>query len=114
MVTGAHVTERNSVSELGDRYKQATEEVLKRYETERDSLGRSQQWKLAAIEADRQAGRDSGLMKDFAEQVEITVNRIGQVKTVVAALCKQACVPPTHNEPTPADTSVHGIDLDWN
>jgi hypothetical protein len=102
------------VSELGDRYKQATEEVLKRYETELDTKGRSQRWKLAAIEEDRKNGRDSGLMKDFAEQVEATVNRLNQVKIVVAALCKQACVPPTHNEPAPTDTSVHGIDLGWD
>lgn len=112
------------MSELGDRYKQATGEVLRKYETEKDSLGRCQKWKLAAIEQDRKAGHDSGLMKQFAEDVETTFNRLESVKQVVADLCKKACEPPKKKqrkvvaaepiEPASPDTSVHGIDLGWD
>lgn len=131
MVTGARVTERNSVSELGDRYRQATNEVLKQYETEKDGLGRCQKWKLAAIESDRISGNDSGLMKQFMEDVEATVNRLEAAKNVVATLCKEACksskkskpmavqpakpAEPIHPDlPDTTDTSVHGIDLGWD
>jgi hypothetical protein len=116
------------MSELGDRYKQATEQVLREYDTEKDKLGRSQKWKLAAIEQDRTQGHDSGLIKQFTEDVETTVNRLESVKEVVATLCKKACEPPKKKqrkvavepiEPAspdspPTDTSVHGIDLGWD
>ena len=110
------------MSELGDRYKQATQEVLNRYETEKDHLGRCQKWKIAAMEEDRKAGRDSGVLKDFAEEVEKTVTRLESVKSVVATLCKEACKPSKKQrevaaepiEPASPDTSVHGIDLGWD
>lgn len=111
------------MSELGERYKQATSEVLRRYDTEKDKLGRSQKWKLVAIEQDRAEGRDSGLMKQFMEDVEATVNRLESVKEVVANLCKEACKPAKKMqrkvaaepiEPASPDTSVHGIDLGWD
>lgn len=111
------------MSELGERYKQATSEVLRKYETEKDKLGRCQKWKLAAIEADRKAGHDSGLMKQFMEDVETTVNRLEEIKQVVAGLCKEACKPSKKMrrkvaaepiEPASPDTSVHGIDLGWD
>jgi hypothetical protein len=111
------------MSELGNRYKQATEQVLHGYDTEKDKLGRSQKWKLSAIEQDRKEGRDSGLMKQFMEDVENTVNRLESVKQVVADLCKKACEPPKKKqqkvaaepiEPASPDTSKHGIDLGWD
>ena len=110
------------MSELGDRYKQATEQVLRKYETETDKLGRSQKWKLAAIETDRKSGHDSGLMKQFMEDVETTVNCLESVKEVVADLCKKACEPPKKQrkvavepiEPASPDPSVHGTDLEWD
>jgi len=112
------------MSELGERYKQATEQVLRKYGTDKDKLGRCQKWKLAAIETDRKAGHDSGLMKQFMEDVETTVNNLESVKKVVADLCKKACESPKKKqrkvvavepiEPASPDTSVHGIDLGWN
>jgi len=58
------------MSELGERYKQATEQVLHKYDTEMDSLGRSQKWKLDAIKKDRESCRDSSILTVFAEGVE--------------------------------------------
>jgi hypothetical protein len=117
------------MSELGDKYKRATEQVLHGYDTDKDKLGRSQKWKLTAIEQDKATGRDTGLMKQFIEDVEVAVNRLESVKEVVANLCKEACKPAkkmqrkvaaepiepaSPNSPPPADTSVHGIDLGWD
>jgi hypothetical protein len=116
------------MSELGDKYKQATEQVLRKYGTDKDSLGRCQKWKLATIKSDRQSDNHSGLMKQFVEDVEATVNRLESAKQVVADLCSSnsssSSSKPSkkqHNvvavepiEPISPDTSSYGIDLRWD
>ena len=112
------------MSETGDRYKVATAMVLKDYATKKDRLNRSQLWKIKAMEDDRAAGRDSGVLKNFAEEVEATVGILERVSPVVTKLCQKACekpkakkiavAPATPAEPPPTDPSVHGIDLGWD
>lgn len=112
------------MSETGDRYKTATAMVLKDYATKKDSLNRSQVWKIKAMEDDRAAGRDSGVLKNFAEEVEATVSILEKVSPVVTKLCQKACEKPKKAKPMavepaepaapPTDPSVHGIDLGWD
>lgn len=64
------------MSKLGDNYKLATERVLNRWATEKDRFGRSQQWKIVALEEDRMTGKNSGVTVNFINEVEETVDVI--------------------------------------
>lgn len=64
------------MSELGNIYKKAHQIVLNRYATEKDRQGRSQAWKVAAINEDKKVGKDTGLIKTYVDEVEATVDRL--------------------------------------
>jgi len=70
------------MSELGERYKLAEQIVLQRYSLEKDEQGRSQHWKVAAIEEDRRLNHDSHVLQSFVEDVESTVDRL-TIKTPI-------------------------------
>lgn len=108
------------MSELGNKYKQATEEVLNRYRTEKDGKGRSQLWKIVAMEEDRLSGNNnSQVLVSFMQEVETLVNELDSVKVVVKqnvkkVMPKQRTVSAEPIEPASPDTSSHGIDLGWD
>jgi len=64
------------VSKLGDLYKKAHQIVLKRYMTEKDEYGRSQVWKVAAINEDKKVSKDTGLIKTYIDEVEATIDKL--------------------------------------
>jgi hypothetical protein len=65
------------MTEAANVYKQATEAVLKRYETDTGDKGQTQGWKVKAIAEDRKSGRlDTSVMTAFVSDVELEVNRI--------------------------------------
>jgi hypothetical protein len=70
------------MSELGDRYRLAEQIVLQKYSLEKDEQGRSQYWKVVAIEEDRRLNHDSHVLQSFVEDVEKTVDRL-TVKTPI-------------------------------
>lgn len=70
------------MSELGDRYRLAEQIVLQKYSLEKDEQGRSQYWKIAAIEEDRRLKRNSHILQSFVEDIEATVDRL-TIKTSI-------------------------------
>jgi hypothetical protein len=70
------ITNGGMMSKLGDNYKLATERVLNRWATEKDKFGRSQQWKIVALEEDKMTGKNSGVTVNFINEVEETVDMI--------------------------------------
>jgi hypothetical protein len=72
--------------------------VLQRYSLEKDEHGRSQHWKVAAIEEDRRLKRDSHILQQFAEDIEQVVDRI-TVKTPVT----------THKSASVATTTINHV-----
>ena len=106
-----------SMSELSERYKKATELVFHDYETVKDGRGLSQRWKIAAIEEDRKSGRDSSILEAFAKDVESQVNILESMKPqpkIVLTKHEVLTWADKIKPSTPPDTSVHGIDLNWN
>jgi hypothetical protein len=86
------------MSQLGDLYANAHRIVLDRYAKEKDSLGRSQHWKVAAIEEDRRLKHDSHILQSFVEDVEATVDRL-TIKTPIVS----------HKSPLVATTIVNHV-----
>ena len=70
------------MSELGELYRLSEQIVLQRYSLEKDEHGRSQHWKVAAIEEDRRLNRDTSILQEFINDVEKTVDRL-TVKTPI-------------------------------
>jgi hypothetical protein len=106
------------MSELGERYKKATEMVFHDYETVKDNRGLSQRWKIAAIEEDRKSGNDSSILIAFVKDVESKVNALESMKPQPKfVLAKHEIFNHWADKIKPSippDTSVHGIDLNWN
>ena len=111
------------MSEMGDRYKQADEIVLKRYVTEKGDRGQSQVWKIKQIADDRAAGKDSSVLQLHMLAVEKQVDTMEAVKPIIVKLCQEACktsskqpvtTGPIEPATPPTDTSAHGIDLGWD
>ena len=115
------------MSELGDLYKQAEEMVLQVYETKPGSNGLSQSWKIAALKEDRISNRRSGIVDQFILDVEATVDRLQKaveevkqqeeiLEKLVGQMPQVAAKHPPIQEPPyiPPDTSMHGVDGDWN
>jgi hypothetical protein len=71
------------MSELGDRYRLAEQIVLQKYSLEKDEQGRSQHWKVAAIEEDRRLNHDSRVLQEFVKDIEKTVDRLTIKKSTV-------------------------------
>lgn len=72
-------------------YKEASELVLKKWETETDDKGRSQLWKVHAVKEDSKAGRDSGIMRIYVEEVERLVD---QFETLTAEIKDKITIKP--------------------
>ena len=70
------------MSEMGELYKLSEQIVLQKYTLEKDGQGRSQYWKVAAIEEDRRLNRDTSILQEFVNDVEKTVDRL-TVKTPI-------------------------------
>ena len=106
------------MSELSERYKKATEMVFHDYETVKDGRGLSQRWKIAAIEEDRKSGRDSSILEAFAKDVESQVNILESMKPQLKVILTKHEIfnhwADKIKPSIPPDTSVHGIDLNWN
>ena len=91
--------------------------VFLNYETVKDGRGLSQRWKIAAIEEDRKSGRDSSILEAFAKDVESQVNILESMKPqpkIVLTKHEVLTWADKIKPSTPPDTSVHGIDLNWN
>jgi hypothetical protein len=88
----------HKMSELGDRYRLAEQIVLQKYSLEKDEQGRSQYWKVAAIEEDRRLKHDSHILQSFVEDVEATVDRL-TIKTPIVS----------HKSPLVATTIVNHV-----
>jgi hypothetical protein len=106
------------MSELAVIYKQANDQVLKKYQEEPED-----RWKLAAI-AEHRAGtaKHDSVMNDFVQDVEKVVtelfNGAAAVPVVVAPTVspnakKAAPLPPAQNRPKTPDNPA-GLDLGWD
>ena len=91
--------------------------VFNDYETIKDNRGLSQRWKIFAIEEDRKSGRNSGVLENFVKDVESKVNALELMKPQPKVNSDKHEVLTWADKikpSTPPDTSVHGIDLNWN
>jgi hypothetical protein len=71
------------MSELGEIYRLSGQIVLQKYSLEKDEHGRSQFWKVAAIEEDRKASRDSRILQKFVKDIEQTVDKLTVKKSTI-------------------------------
>ena len=71
------------MSELGELYRLSEQIVLQRYTLEKDAQGRSQFWKVAAIEEDRRLGRDTHILQEFVKDIEATVDKLTVKKPII-------------------------------
>ena len=105
------------MSEAGDRYKRARDIVLKRYATKKDTLGRSQVWKIDAIDNDTKASVDSGLVEIFVDEVEEAYNQLERQETAVKIPVQAVEEPAVLSEVKPAappNNANLGVDLGWD
>ena len=105
------------MSKEGDRYKRARDMVLKQYATIKDAKGRSQEWKIEAIESDTKACKDSGLVETFVNEVEDAYNQLERAEEgfkVKVEVIKGEEVLAEVKPSVPPNNASHGIDLDWN
>ena len=105
------------MSEAGDRYRRAREIVLKRYANEKDALGRSQVWKIDAIDNDTKASVDSGLVNIFVDEVEEAFNQLERQEKAVKVPVQAVEEPPVLTEIKPAappNNANLGVDLGWD
>ncbi len=102
------------MNNLAQIYKQANDDVLKRYQEEPED-----RWKVNAITEHRSGIRNhDSVMADFAEDVERTVDELVNATKSVP----QTVAPTTPPNAKPIDKTKlpktpdnpQGIDLDWN
>ena len=79
---------------MGELYKLSEQIVLQKYTLEKDGQGRSQYWKVAAIEEDRRLNRDTSILQEFVNDVEKTVDRL----TVKTPITHKASTMVTHSQ----------------
>ena len=84
------------MSELGELYRLSEQIVLQRYSLEKDEHGRSQHWKVAAIEEDRRLGRDSRILQQFVKDIEATIDKLTVKKPITHTTSSKTVIHEPH------------------
>ena len=90
---------------MGEIYHLSEQIILQKYALEKDEQGRSQFWKIAAIEEDRRSGRDTRLLQEFVNDIEVTVDKLTIKKKPVIHTASKMVV----HEPQPHTIAAEPI-----
>lgn len=104
------------MTESGNRYKTSTEIVLKKWATEKDEHGRSQNWKIEAFQKDRSEHvENSSVIKEFVKEVEKMVDSLENIipkKVKPTVVQQQTSSVPISAEPIkPASPNLPNIEF---
>lgn len=81
---------------LAETYREARRLVLKKYLTQPDKMGRSQVWKIAAIEEDCKTDKESTLVNQFLVDIDLVVANLVESERPTSSITKISIVKPKH------------------